>query len=33
MRGALFLFDSQVGIIFSLFFIFVFVFAEIFSRA
>jgi hypothetical protein len=34
-RGALFLFDSQVGIFFSLFFffIFVFVFAEIFSRA
>jgi hypothetical protein len=35
MRGALFLFDSQVGLFFSLFFffIFIFIFAEIFSRA
>jgi hypothetical protein len=33
MRGALFLFDSQVRIFFSLFFIFIVVFVGIFWRA
>jgi hypothetical protein len=33
MRGALFLFDNQVRIFFSLFFIFIVVFVEIFWRA